>query len=121
MRVVSVSFLQPLQDRLLKFRRNFGGAENLTKPEISAYIAERTASQEKAMVADSDEVMRFYTGVMRGQTRDQPGAALSDRLKAADALMKRYNVAEKAGGSMAVEDDPITAALKEEFQGIGPK
>ena len=69
------------------------GSENLTKPDISAYIAERMAEQSSKRVADANEVIEFYTAVMRGEVKDQFGldASLSDRLKAGDALMKRYN------------------------------
>lgn len=69
------------------------GAENLTKPDISAYIRERLDEQSNKRVADANEVIAFYTAVMRGEVKDQFGldASLSDRLKAGDALMKRYN------------------------------
>ena len=69
------------------------GAENLTKPDISAYIRERLDEQSGKRVADANEVIEFYTAVMRGEVKDQFGldASLSDRLKAGDALMKRYN------------------------------
>ena len=124
------------------------GAENLTKPDISQYIAERMAAREKNLVADSDEVMRFYTAVMRGTAKDPQGVGVSfsERLKAADALMKRYNI---IGDNLSTgahlsnmqaladmlrhpvpnrnihdfetrEDDPLTAAVKEELQRIGP-
>ena len=92
----------------------FTGAENLKKPQIKAYIAERTSSQDKQLVADADEVLRFYSAVMRGEVKDQFGldASLTDRLKAGDSLMKRYSV----GGAKKneAEDDPITKSLKED-------
>lgn len=90
------------------------GRENLRKPTISAYIRERMGNQDKELIADSDEVLRFYSAVMRGEVKDQFGldASLSDRLKAGDSLMKRY----AAGGSKKneTEDDPITKSLKED-------
>lgn len=90
------------------------GYENLRKPEIKAYIRERMDDQDKELIADSDEVLRFYSAVMRGEVKDQFGldASLSDRLKAGDSLMKRY----AAGGSKKneTEDDPITKSLKED-------
>ena len=69
------------------------GSENLTKPDICAYIEERMAEQGEKRIADANEVIEFYTAVMRGEVKDQFGldASLSDRLKAGDALMKRYN------------------------------
>ena len=52
---------------------------------------------------------------MRGEVKDQFGldASLTDRLKAGDALMKRY----AAGGAKKneTEDDPITRSLKEDI------
>lgn len=71
------------------------GRENLRKPTISAYIHERMGEQDKELVADSDEVLRFYSAVMRGEVKDQFGleASLADRLKAGDSLMKRYAAA----------------------------
>ena len=91
------------------------GTENLSKPSISAYIAERMDTQDKKRVADADEVMEFYTAVMRGEVKDQFGldTALSDRLKAGTELMKRYSAAEGAKSAHRAEDDPLTAALKE--------
>lgn len=68
--------------------------ENLSKPSISSYIQERMAQQDADRVATADEVVRFYSSVMRGEVKDSFGldASLSDRLKAADSLMKRYAV-----------------------------
>lgn len=92
----------------------FMGAENLKKPQIKSYINERVGKQDKELVADANEVLRFYSAVMRGEVKDQFGldASLTDRLKAGDALMKRY----AAGGSkkQETEDDPITRSLKED-------
>ena len=70
-------------------------SENLAKPDISAYIAERMGKQDLERVASADEVLRFYTDVMRGNIKDAFGleASLSERLKAADSLSKRYAVA----------------------------
>lgn len=71
-------------------------AENLSKPAISAYIKRRMDEQEAALVADANEVLQFYSAVMRGEVKDQFGmdASLSDRLKAADSLAKRLAAAE---------------------------
>lgn len=71
------------------------GRENMRKPTISAYIAERVEKQDKKLVADADEVLKFYSAVMRGEIKDQFGldASLTDRLKAGDSLMKRYAAA----------------------------
>ena len=74
------------------------GAENLTKPDISAYIAERMQAQNESRVASADEVLQFFSSVMRGEVKDQFGldAALSDRLNAGKELMKRYAAADNS-------------------------
>lgn len=76
----------------------FIGSENLTKPNISAYIAERMQAQNEARVASADEVLQFFSSVMRGEIKDQFGldAALSDRLNAGKELMKRYAAADNS-------------------------
>ena len=88
------------------------GEENLKKPEISAYIDERMTKQDAALVASADEVLRFYSSVMRGEEKDAFGLdpSLSDRLKAADSLMKRYAIgAEKQKGTL----EKLDSLLKE--------
>lgn len=68
------------------------GAENLTKPYISQYIAERQKQVEDKRIADISEVLQFFTSVMRGEIKDQFDfdPSLSDRLSAGKELMKRY-------------------------------
>ena len=74
------------------------GSENLQKLDISGYIARRTQAQNEARVASADEVLQFFSSVMRGEVKDQFGldAALSDRLNAGKELMKRYAAADNA-------------------------
>lgn len=84
----------------------FIGAENLKKPQIAAYIKSRLDEQDAALVADANEVLRFYSAVMRGEVRDQFGLdpSLADRIKAADSLAKRLAAAEgKPSADMAVK------------------
>lgn len=86
------------------------GAENLTKPIIRAYIDDRMKSKEEELIADQDEVLRYLTAVMRGQTQSEVvvvegiGMGTSEarlmmknpdekeRLKAAELLGKRYGL-----------------------------
>lgn len=87
-------------------------AQNLAKLSISAYIQERMAQQDASRVASADEVLRFYSSVMRGQEKDAFGLdpSLADRLKAADSLMKRYAIgAEKQKGTL----EKLDSLLKE--------
>lgn len=69
------------------------GTENLSKPSISEYIAERQKQIDDSRIADVKEVLEFYSSVLRGDVKDQfdMDAALSDRLVAARELMKRYD------------------------------
>ena len=84
------------------------GQENLTKPAIKEYIDERMAEMEAKLVADSKEVMRYLTSVLRGQSQSEivviegTGEGCSDarlmmkapdenqRLKAAELLGKAH-------------------------------
>lgn len=68
------------------------GSENLQKLDISDYIAQRMRAQDEALVASADEVLRFFSSVMRGEVKDQFGldASLADRLNAGKELMKRH-------------------------------
>ena len=74
------------------------GSENLQKLDISEYIARRTQAQNEARVASADEVLQFFSSVMRGEVKDQFGldAALSDRLSAGKELMKRFAAADNS-------------------------
>lgn len=86
--------------------------ENLSKPAISEYIRERMKVIDEERIASADEVLRFYSSVMRGEVTDQFGleAALDTRLKAADSLMKRYAVsADRNKGAM----EKLDSLLKE--------
>lgn len=58
---------------------------------ISRYIAERTKSTEQKRIATGDEVMEFFTSVMKGNVKDAFGLdpSLQDRLNAAKELAKR--------------------------------
>lgn len=69
----------------------FMGAENLTKPNISEYIQNRTAPAEQKRIATGDEVMQFFTRVMNGEEKDAFGldASLDTKIKAAVELAKR--------------------------------
>ena len=81
------------------------GCQNLTKRNIYAYIAEHMQAQSEARVASADEVLAFFSSVMRGEVKDQFGldAALSDRLNAGKELMKRHAAAENAGDRNAAK------------------
>lgn len=58
---------------------------------VSAYIRERTKPTEEKRIATGDEVMEFFTKVMRGEEKDAFGLDMSaqDRITAAKELAKR--------------------------------
>lgn len=74
--------------------------ENLTKPSISEYIGIRMKQIDDERVASADEVMRFFSSVMRGEVADQFGleASLDTRLSAGKELMRRYNAVKNDDG-----------------------
>lgn len=82
------------------------GAENLTKPDIRAYIDERLAEMRSKTIADATEVMQYLTSVLRGESQSSVLALCGDgcqeviektpdekeKLKAAELLAKRYGL-----------------------------
>lgn len=85
-------------------------SENLSKPNIREYIDARMAKKEKELIADQDEVLKYLTSVLRGESQstelvvEGTGEGCSeartvmkepsekDRLKAAELLGKRYGL-----------------------------
>lgn len=69
----------------------------LTNTNVKAYIAERMKEIQNEKTADLEEVIRFFSSVMRGEVKDQfdLDATISDRLSAGRELMRWY---EKADG-----------------------
>lgn len=82
------------------------GTENLTKPLLKSYIDERMAEKEDSLIAKQDEVLKYLTAVMRGETKSSVLALSGDgmqkviekppdekeRLAAAEKLGKRYGL-----------------------------
>lgn len=71
------------------------GQRLLKNVEVSGHIAERMAEQQAKRIASADEVMEFFSAVMRGEKKDQFGldASLDTRISAAKEIMKRHAVA----------------------------
>ena len=86
------------------------GAENLTKPDIRAYIDERLAEMQSKTIATAEEVLQYLTAVLRGEETEEvvvveglgegmsrakrmdKGVGAKDKLKAAELLAKRYGI-----------------------------
>lgn len=66
------------------------GSALLRRDDIREEITRRVNAQESSKIADANEIMRFYTSVMRGEVLDQFGieASLDTRIKAANELAK---------------------------------
>ncbi len=81
----------------------------LKNTKIKAYIDEKLKEINSQRIATIDEVMSFYTSVLRGEEKDQFGldASLNDRLKAGQELLKRLTVAENS--SKDKTNDNMTA------------
>lgn len=79
---------------------NVIGSENLTKPYIIAEIEKRTFKREQSKIASADEVLEFFTAVLRGEVEDEnigpygkkinTRANVRDRSRAAENLARRY-------------------------------
>lgn len=85
--------------------------ENLTKPSICEYIADRVKPTEEKRIATGDEIMQFFTSVMRGEVLDafDLPPSLADRKDAAKELAKRIidvGNKETQGGITIVNNIP---------------
>ena len=82
------------------------GNENLNKLEIKSHIEKRMAEKEAALIADQNEVLKYLTAVLRGESmasvlaRDEIGADRviekapdeKERLRAAELLGKAHSI-----------------------------
>lgn len=56
------------------------GQENLTKPDIKAYIDAKMAEIESSKIADAKEVLEFYTRVLREEETEEVALAAGDKV-----------------------------------------
>ncbi len=82
------------------------GVENLNKPELKKYIDKRMKEKENSLIAKQDEVLKYLTSVMRGESSSSVLALCGEgmqevidkppdekeRMKAAELLGKRYGL-----------------------------
>ena len=73
------------------------GSRLLTNVKIASYVEAVNERMESEKIADIQEVMEYFTSVMRGEKKDQfdLDPTLSDRTKAASELAKRLDIREK--------------------------
>lgn len=92
------------------------GQENLTKPDIKAYIDAKMSEIESHKIADAKEVLQYLTRVLRGEEKEEipdnvnggiieRPPLIKDRTVAAREIMKRYPL-----------DDPMVAAQLKKLQ-----
>lgn len=103
---------------------NTNASKLLQITTIKEYIAERMAEKESKLIADQDEVLRYLTAVLRGESqasvlaRDEVGAENviekppdeKERLRAAELLGRRYglfkeNLNVKGTATVVIVDD----------------
>lgn len=101
-----------------KTAKNIGN-ENLTKPDLKAYIDEQLELLHSEKIATADEVLQYLTSIMRGEHREQTlkfigegvqkitniDVSAKERLKAAELIGKRYGMFKDnidVGGSIPV-------------------
>lgn len=79
------------------------GQENLTKPDLKAYIDAKMAEIESHKIADAKEVLEFYTKVLRNEVVEEvpmstaddvvvikKKPSFKDKITASKEIMKRY-------------------------------
>lgn len=79
------------------------GSENLTKPDIKAYIAEKMREIESDRIMDAQEALEFLTNVVRGKELEtkvvttqydvstvKVPADVKTKISAAKEILKRY-------------------------------
>lgn len=102
------------------------GQENLTKPDLKAYIDEQLEILHNQKTADAQEVLEYLTAVMRGEHTEQVlklvgegvqtitdiDVSARERLKAAELIGKRYGMF-KDGLNIDLEPVVIVNDLKE--------
>ena len=78
-------------EELKNFKKRGVALSILRKPHVKAEMSRRIRARRVEDMATSDEVMYYFTQVMRGEIKDQFGldAPLSERTRAAIELAKR--------------------------------
>lgn len=87
------------------------GADNLRKPQISAYIAERQGKVEATRMMTIEEIQAFRAAVVRGEEKDafDMEASLTDRLKAANDLEKALKIKEEQEARKRAAEEALKA------------
>lgn len=100
------------------------GAENLTKPNIRAYIDERMNEIASKRILTAQEALEFMTGVVRSEIREEvvtttgelveKAPDIKDRQRAAEEILKRYTL----GNNQRLKDELLEAQVKKMLKEI---
>lgn len=87
--------------------------ENLSKPAIIAYIAERQKEIESTRICDLKEIQEFRSRVVRGEEKDAFGLDIGtgDRLKAANDLEKALTIKQQFEEKQKAEERARQAGI----------
>ena len=99
------------------------GTENLTKPAVQEYIDKRMAEKQASLIADQDEVMRYLTSVLRGESESEIvvvesiGDYLTEarRMKKAPDEKERLKAAELLGKAHQMFTDKVQQDIDMDF------
>lgn len=91
------------------------GQQNLTKLDLKNYIDKRMKEKESELVADQDEVLKYLTAVLRGETTAQEivvegtgdGCSKAKTMKKAPSEKERLRAAELLGKRYALFTDKV--------------
>ena len=91
----------------------------LNKQYVAEEIEYRLRKLEDEKIASAEEILKYFTSVMRGEVKDQFGldTPLSERTRAAQELAKRkIDIAQKVSDKANGNDN--TVVIKLEWNGI---
>ena len=91
---------------------------NMTKDDIQKYIKERMSEKEKQLIADQDEVLKYLTSVLRGESTAQEiviegtgdGCSEAKTMEKAPSEKERLKAAELLGKRYALFTDKVTVS-----------
>lgn len=99
----------------------------LANPDVRAYINGELEKIHNKNIANAEEVLKFLTHVMRGETKEQVvlrvggdqqltmvEVSARERLKAAELIGKRYGMFSENVASQAGDNEPVIICGEEE-------
>lgn len=83
-------------DKTARFAANWLNPQKPTKynAELSEYISERIAELQKQKMATADEVVVFFTSVLRGEKQGNEIPSIKHRMEAGKEILKRVGAVD---------------------------